>query len=302
MSVMRETVSVRVPASTSNCGAGFDTLGLALSLYNRVTLSRASGRVPKPERVSDGRAKEMVSETAALFFKTAGMPASAFRYRIDGDVPTARGLGSSVTVIAGVLAGLNILHGTSWTRSKLVGLVSALEGHPDNASAGILGGFCVSRCDPTTGAYVDTVRISVPSELAFVVASPHAEMLTKESRGILPSSVPYFDAVRSINSAAYLTAAFATGEFEKLRHAGGDFMHEPYRLPKIPGAKAAIVAGVRAGAFTGWLSGSGSSVLAVSPRGLAENVLLAMRAAFTVESVPGDARILAADNDGLQID
>ena len=216
-------------------------------------------------------------------------------------MPPARGLGSSVTVIAGVLAGLDALHGTGWTRHQLVAAATVLEGHPDNASAGVLGGFTVSRCDPATGAYLDTVRIDVPAELAFVVVSPEVELLTKESRAVLPATLPYFDAVRSINSAAYLTAAFATGDFAKLRHAGGDFMHEPYRLPGIRGAAAALAAGTAAGAYTGWLSGSGSSVLCVSAGAAAENVAAAMREAFTREAVAGVARVLTADNTGLQL-
>ena len=301
MSTGPETVTVRVPGSTSNCGSGFDTLGLALALYNRVTLTRATGTAALPERPAEGRAQAMVAETAALFFKTAGRAASGFRYRIEGNVPSARGLGSSVTVIAGVLAGLDALHSTGWTRHQLVEIATVLEGHPDNASAGILGGFCVSRCDPATGAYLDTVRITVPAELAFVVVSPEAELLTKESRGMLPATLPYFDAVRSINSAAFLTAAFATGDYAKLRHAGGDFMHEPYRLPKIRGASAALAAGTAARALTGWLSGSGSSVLCISARVDAEKVSAAMRGAFARESVACEARVLSADNAGLQL-
>lgn len=301
MSTGRDTVTVRVPGSTSNCGAGFDTLGLALALYNCVTLTRTSGAVPQAERTSDGRAQAMVAEAAALFFKTTGLAPAGFRYRIEGDVPSARGLGSSVTVIAGVLAGLDALHGTGWSRHQLVEITTALEGHPDNASASILGGFCVSRCDPATGAYLDTIRITVPPEIALVVVSPEAELLTKESRGALPATLPYFDAVKSINSAAYLTAAFATGDYAKLRQAGGDFMHEPYRLPKIRGAGAALVAGTTAGAYTGWLSGSGSSVLCVCGRADAEKVSAAMRGAFARESVTCEARVLSADNAGLQL-
>ncbi len=297
----RDTVTVRVPGSTSNCGAGFDTLGLALAIYNRVTLTRATGAAPVPERPADGRAQAMVAETAALYFKTANLAPAGFRYRIEGEVPPARGLGSSVTVIAGVLAGLDALHGTGWTRHQLVAAATVLEGHPDNASAGVLGGFTVSRCDPATGAYLDTVRIDVPAKLAFVVVSPEVELLTKESRAVLPATLPYFDAVRSINSAAYLTAAFATGDFAKLRHAGGDFMHEPYRLPGIRGAAAALAAGTAAGAYTGWLSGSGSSVLCVSAGAAAENVAAAMREAFTREAVACVARVLTADNTGLQL-
>jgi homoserine kinase len=302
MKPSRTTVTVRVPGSTSNCGAGFDTLGLALTLYNRVTITRHAGVVPVPERSADGRAQELVTAAAALFFQAAGRPPAGFSYRIEGEVPPARGLGSSVTVLAGVLAGLDALHATAWPRSKLVELATAIEGHPDNASAGILGGFCVSRCDPVTGRYIDTVKISLPPALAFVVASPAVELLTKESRGVLPSTLPYFDAVKSINSAAYLTAAFATGDYAKLRQAVGDFMHEPYRLPKIPGARAAIAAGVAAGAYTGWLSGSGSSVLCVCAQGEAEAVRRAMLAAFQSEAIAGEARILSADNIGLVVE
>lgn len=302
MSAPRDTVTVRVPGSTSNCGAGFDSLGLALSLYNRVSLRRAAGIAAQAERPADARAQEMVAKTAAVFFAAAGRAPSGFFYRIEGEVPPARGLGSSVTVIAGVLAGLDALHGTDFSRHRLVALATEIEGHPDNASAGILGGFTVSRCDPATGAYLDTVRIPVSAELAFVVASPAVELLTKESRGALPSVLPYFDAVKSINSAVYLTAALATGDYAKLSHAVSDFMHEPYRLPKIRGGRAAIDAGVAAGAFTGWLSGSGSSVLCVCRHEIAGAVAAAMSAAFAGESMASQSRVFAADNDGLHIE
>jgi homoserine kinase len=302
MNAGAESVSVRVPASTSNCGAGFDTLGLALSLYNRVTLARASGNDPIPERPADARAQAMVAEAAAAFARATGRPRTGFRYRIEGDVPPARGLGSSVTVVAGVMAGLDALHGPSLGRRDLVALVAAIEGHPDNAGAGILGGFCVSRSDPETGAYVDSQRFEVPGDIAFVVASPPVEFVTKESRGALPSSLPYFDAVRSINSAAYLVAAFASHDYDRLSHAAGDFTHEPYRLPQIPGGREAIGAGVAAGAWTGWLSGSGSSVLCVCKRTKADAVFVAMTRAFAEVSMPSEGRILAADNDGLRVE
>jgi homoserine kinase len=295
-------VTVRVPGSTSNCGAGFDTLGLALQVHNRVTLVREEGDAPRPVTSSDGRAQAMVETTAASFFAAARIRPFGFSYQIFGDVPPARGLGSSVTVIGGVLGGLNALSGVALSKHQLVSIATAIEGHPDNAAAGILGGFCVARCDATTGVYVDTVRVELPEELAFVATSPEVEMLTKESRGVLPSTLPYFDAVKSINSAAYLVAALVSGEYERLRHGVTDFMHEPYRLPRIPGGRAAIAAGVTAGAYTGWLSGSGSTVLCVAPRVSAEVVATAMQAAFTAAGVKSTARVLSADNTGLVIE
>jgi homoserine kinase len=295
-------VVVKVPASTSNCGAGFDTIGLALNLYNRVTIAPAGGADPVPGTTSDARAKGMAAEAADAFFRETGLPRSGFRYSIEGEVPPARGLGSSVTVLAGIIAGLDFLHGTKLPRGRLVGLVSGIEGHPDNAGAGILGGFCVSRSEPSTGAYVDSQRFEVPADIAFVVVSPPVELVTKESRGALPATLPFFDAVKSVNSAAYLVAAFASGDFEKLRHVSGDFIHEPYRLPRIPGGAAAIAAGVSAGAWTGWLSGSGSSVLCVSERARAAAVFQAMKSAFAKASMSCDGRILSADNSGLAIE
>jgi homoserine kinase len=128
------------------------------------------------------------------------------------------------------------------------------------------------------------------------------ELLTKESRGVLPATLPYFDAVRSINAAAYLVAAFATGDYARLRDAAGDFMHEPYRLPKIRGGRDAIAAGLAAGALTGWLSGSGSSVLCVADVASTPAVGAAMVAAFAAAGVPAEARDLAADNVGYVVE
>jgi homoserine kinase len=302
MSGRGDSVTVRVPGSTSNCGAGFDTLGLALSIHNRITVRLAPGTRARPQRRSDGAARDLAGQAAGEFFRASGLVPRGFTYRIDGEVPSARGLGSSVTVIAGIAAGLNALLRGGLDRDRLAALVTAVEGHPDNASAGVLGGFCVARCDPGSGAYLGTVRFAVPAHLAFVVASPGMELLTKESRGALPRRLPYFDAVRSINSAAYFTAAFATGDFARLRQAAGDFMHEPYRLPRIPGAAAAIAAGVAAGAYTGWLSGSGSSVLCLCERRAAARVRLAMLAAFARAGARSTGRILSGDNRGLRVE
>ena len=302
MSNVPSAVTVRVPGSTSNCGAGFDTLGLALQIHNRVTLTRTDGLAAQPVSPADGRGQAMVEATAAAFFATARKPSFGFSYEIRGDVPAARGLGSSITVIGGVLGGLNVLSGANLPKHQLVAIATALEGHPDNAAAGILGGFCVARCDAATNVYVDTVRIELPATLAFVAASPEVEMLTKESRGVLPTTLPYFDAVKSINSASYLVAAMVAGDYGRLRGAVADFMHEPYRLPRIPGGRPAIEAGIGAGAYTGWLSGSGSTVLCVAPQASAKAVATAMQAAFAAAGLRSTARVLAADNAGLVVE
>ena len=200
------------------------------------------------------------------------------------------------------MGGLNRWSEEALTTDQLVGLVTRLEGHPDNAMPGVLGGFCVGRCGETAADYEGLVRVEIPPELKFVVVSPLIEVPTKESRGILPDQISHLDAVRSVNSAAYLTAAMISGDWQKLRNAASDFLHEPYRMPGIKGAKESIAAGVEAGGLTGWLSGSGSSVLTVAETNSAEKVSVAMRVAFEECGVESEVRILVADNQGMVIE
>ena len=230
-------VTVRVPGSTSNCGAGFDTLGLALSIYNNVTLARGYWHRARAASNGEIAGLEMANEAAALFFLRTGVEEFGFELGIKGDVPMSRGLGSSVTLRAGVVAGLNELAGTGLTKEDLCSLVTQLEGHPDNATPAVIGGFCVARSDPHTGELLGVLRQPIGRDLCFVVVSPDQELETKKARGILPKELPYFDAIKSVNSAAYVVAAILSGEYDRLRHAVMDFLHEPYRLPLIPGAK-----------------------------------------------------------------
>jgi len=294
-------VTVRVPGSTSNCGAGFDTLGLALKIYNNITLVRGDWRGAQPATDRDTAGLGMADEAARLFFVRTGIEEFGYTLGITGDVPMSRGLGSSVTLRAGVVAALNELAGTGLTRDDLCSLVTQLEGHPDNATPAVLGGFCVARCHPHTGELLGVVRKPIGRDLCFVVASPSQELETKKARGILPQALPYFDAVKSVNSATYVVAAILSGEYDRLRDAVSDFLHEPYRLPLIPGAKSAIEAGVAAGALTGWLSGSGSSVLCVARPVVAAKVGRAMAAAFALKHLPAAVHLLSADNKGLVV-
>jgi homoserine kinase len=296
-----DSVRVRMPASTSNCGPGFDTIGIAFALYNTVDVERvADARV-----ISEGGpgcpAIEMVEEAAASFFRTVRTGEIGFRYRFAGDVPPSRGLGSSVTVRAGIVAALNALSGAGLTPFEIAAIVTELEGHPDNATAGVLGGMCVGRSAPDDGRLLDVVRFEVPDSLAFVVASPELEVKTNDSRAVLPSRIPFADAVRSVNGASFFVAAFASGNYERLRHGFDDFLHEPLRLPKISGAQDALAAGRNAGALGAWLSGSGSSVACLAWRRDADAIGEAMSASLARVGVEHTMRVLAGDNRGLVV-
>lgn len=301
---MSQTVVVRIPASTSNCGPGFDTLGMALGLYGTVRVSRRDDEeityIGAMEEFPSA-AIEMVREVSEVFSKTVGQAQTGFDFDIDSEVPIARGLGSSVVLRGGVLAGLNYLAGSPLSKDEQVGLISGIEGHPDNASAAILGGFTVARYCPETKNYIGTQKFDVGEELDFVVLSPELEIKTDDSRTALPDSIEFKKVVSSLNSLSYLVAAFASRNYPALAGCRVDHIHEPYRLPHIPHAREAIDAGIEAGAYTGWLSGSGSSLLCVSVSSQSTVVSQAMKIAFEGSGIDITSRILKACNEGVSI-
>ena len=276
-----QRVTVRVPASTSNLGPGFDCLGVALRLYNDVVVQRG-GASPKPT--------PMMREAAQAFFRRAACKTFAFSCTVSGDVPESRGLGSSVTVRLGVLFGLNELAERPLTREQLFEICTDLEGHPDNAAPAAFGGFNVCRPGQRQ-------RFAVASSLKFVLLIPDFEVRTKDARALLPSQISWADAVASCGNACAVTASFASGKYENLRGAFTDGLHQPFRKRLIPFFDAAISAAEAAGALGGFLSGSGSTVAAVSLRD-AEQIAHAMLSTADV-----DARVFitTADNRGAQI-
>ena len=242
-----ETVTVEIPATTSNLGPGYDCLGVALALANRVTVTRGGVTILPP----------MVQEAAAGFFARAGGAAFDFGFHIEGEVPMSRGLGSSVTLRLGVVAGLNVLAGEPLGRTETFEICAALEGHPDNAAPAQFGGFTVAG----SGAGALPLRFAVDQELMFVLLIPDFEVRTAEARRILPEHVSRRDAAASSARACRITAAFAARDYERLRGMFEDTaFHEPHRLPLVPFLPAVVAAGCAAGALGGFLSGSGSTV------------------------------------------
>ena len=302
---MAASVVVRVPCSTSNCGSGFDTLGLALNLYGKVRLSqRDDDRVvyAGTDPAFPSAAIGMLEDVRQSFAQAIGSDVSGFDFDIDSEVPIARGLGSSVILRAGALGCLNELAHSPLSRDRMVDIVTRIEGHPDNASAAILGGFTVARFCPQRQHYLGTQSFPVSHKLAFVVVAPELEIMTDESREQLPEEIGFQDVVDSLNGLAYLVAAFASGEYQNLGVYRVDRLHEPQRLKNIPQGREAIEAGIDAGALTGWLSGSGSSVLCVAHWEKSAEVLQAMSSPFQQHGIPVDTYTLQADNSGLMVE
>lgn len=260
-------------------------MGIALQLYNHVRVRRApaGGGGEEP-------AHPMVASAAAAFFQTSGVTAFAFTWSMDGEVPVSRGLGSSVTLRQGILQGLNTLAGDPLDREALFKLGTQLEGHPDNASAGVYGGF---TCTNPAGT---CLHHRVHERLKFLLLIPEREILTDASRGVLPEAISHGDAVASLGNACVITAAFASQNYEALRGSFADHLHQPYREQNNPGLNEVIAAAESAGALGGVLSGSGSTIacLALEEGAALQAIGAAMQRAY---QVIGNSRLIFAEAD-----
>jgi homoserine kinase len=275
-----DQATVRVPATSANLGPGFDCLGVALDLYNRITIRRDGTAAPDA----------MVDEAARTFFAAAKKKPFHFDWNISGDIPRSRGLGSSVAVRLGMLHGLNALAGSPLDAGSLYRLCVELEGHPDNAAPGAFGGFTAARPD---GLHF---RCEIAPELHFVFLVPDAEIDTGSSRVQLPGEIAHADAVRNTAHASLITAAFASRQYHLLRGSMQDWLHEPWRQQAVPHLRPAVAAGRAAGALDGYLSGSGSAVACVT-------LEAPDRVAAAMQAVLPTARtlILHADNTGVVV-
>ena len=295
-----QQVTVRVPASTSNLGPGYDCLGVALRLHNSVTVVRG-----KLSRSSHPR---IVSDAAERFFKQTRRRAFSFSCSIAEKVPRCRGLGSSATVRLGILLALNQLSGKPLDRLTVFRLCAEVEGHPDNAAPATFGGFTVTRSDgfpavmfrrrPKPSLLGATVyRFDVSPRLYFVLLVPELEIQTARARRILPSKISRVAAVENCANACALTAAFASRDYEKMRGTFSDNLHQPFRAKLIQFLPRVIAAAEQAGALGAFLSGSGSAIAAVTLEA-PEKIATAMARAA---AVPAHTIITHADNRGAQV-
>lgn len=296
-------VVVSVPASSANLGPGFDTLGLALAWRSRVALAQRDGPGILVEISGEGAAtlprsaENLAARAVQRVFRLARRPLEGLCLRLDNQVPLERGLGSSASaVVGGLVAAARYLH-LELSREELLALAAELEGHPDNVAPALYGGFTV--------AWEEEGRIRArrlpPPPLQAVVAIPEGPLATRDARRCLPASVGYRDAVYNLQRVALLVYAVAQGEWELLRDACRDRLHQPYREQLLPGLGEAIEAALSAGAVFGALSGAGSSVLALAQGG-AEAVGEALVAALARHGVSARYRVTVPDPAGVQVE
>ena len=237
---------VRVPATSANLGPGFDVLGLALSMHAEVGVVDESS-MPDSAHIADD------THPAQVAFVRAG---GTGRVWVQNSIPMARGMGFSGEVrVGGIIAAEVQSQGMSWSRatSEALRIGTELEGHPDNVAPSLYGGIVI-----VSGEIV--VPVTLACDAVFVMWVPDFSTSTNESRNKIGTTIALSDAVFNMARTAMLVTAFQSGNVELLKEATQDRIHQDIRFAASPACRDALDAGLQAGAWCGWLSGSGPTV------------------------------------------
>lgn len=298
----QRTVQVRVPATSANLGPGYDTFGLALALYDEVTVEvredpgvsvRVSGvgagRVPTDE-------SNLVAATILRVFAHYGVPTPGLALDCVNVIPHASGLGSSASaIVAGVSVAAGLLRGiVEVSVDDVYALATDFEGHPDNAAPAIFGGFTVSWMEEGRPR---VVRPSVDPRVRAVVFVPDFESPTALARTLVPETFPKADALANIARAALFVQAIST-DIDLLMSATEDRLHQPYRA-SIMQPSADLVAALRAAGYAAVISGAGPTVLALVEGDSA--AAAAVNMASTGSSTRWDVYKLGIDGEGARV-
>ncbi len=290
-------IRVKAPATTANLGPGFDCLGLALDLWNTLEVYPAKlGNDGDPlvhiigEGVDEAPSDDtnLVYRSMMFLFHEADRKMPPVRLVCRNEIPFARGLGSSAAAIAGGLASANAMCSRMFTPNELLEMAATIEGHPDNVAAAVLGGLQLVVTDQQQ---LYTAPIALPPELHAVLFIPERRIATADARAALPATVPLADAVSNVGRAALLVAGMATNHPEYLSIATEDKLHQPYRQKLFPAMKLLFQAARDAGALGVFLSGSGSTVLALT-KGREMTVAYEMAEAARQANVEGQLKVV----------
>lgn len=288
-------INLTLNGSTSNLGAGFDALGLAVELPLRVTChidGSKSGIISARGEGANEIANREDNLMAKAFHRACmqiNRKAPRFALEIDNRIPLKRGLGSSGAAIMAGLMAANVYFDHALSQQQLLDLACGLEGHPENASASLLGGLTVNGVE---NGRVICARFAPPANWVAACYVPDLEIATEEARRALPSSLTRPEAVSNLQSAAMMVAAFAQKNPGLLRFATRDTIHQPYRKKLIPAYDDITGAALDAGAYCAFISGSGSTMSAICEVTRSAQIAAAMQAAARAGNLAGRAMIL----------
>ena len=296
-----KSITVKVPATTANLGSGFDTLALALDLYNYVTIeldTKTHIEVENEGKDSLPLDKENIVYVAAKsVFDMAEVKMDGLKIKLVNNIPLARGLGSSAAARVGGAIGANYLLGNRFSKDEIMSLTAELEGHPDNVTPALFGGFTISYVDKGELKYF---KISPSVEFKIVVVIPQFEISTSKAREVLPSKISRDGAVFNISRACLLVSSILTGKLEYIGAGMQDMLHQPYRKELVPGMDDVFEAAMENGARGVALSGSGPSIAAFATERF-EAIGKSMQKAFLEHNIESRFLVTEVNKNGIEI-
>lgn len=305
-------VSVKVPATTANLGPGFDCLGLALTLYNEITVEETVmpgsgieiniiGETDDYDVLSLPEDKNnIVYKAVELLYNFVGQTANDIKITIKTGIPIARGLGSSASVIIGGLTAANKLLGNPADDAVLLSIATEVEGHPDNITPAIFGGFCISSYEDDGS--VSYSKLNWPEEWKINILIPDYELDTQIARSVLPETISIKDAGFNIRKCAMLVDAVCKKDSLQMKKAMKDKLHQPYREKLVKGFKELTELFENEEDVLGCvISGAGPSILVISKNDGFEKLKPDVNKIFENFNVNYDIKKLNVDNEGTQI-
>lgn len=308
-------ISVKVPATTANIGPGFDCLGMALPIYNTITIEEtvlpgtgvdiniisqnsmidelSLSHIPLDET-------SLVYKAVELLYNSIGQTPGELKITIKSSIPVARGLGSSASVIVGALVAANELLGRPADEAALLSIACELEGHPDNITPAIVGGIVISsQLDDGSVVYS---KLNWPSDWLITVCIPDFELSTDIARSVLPKEVPMKDAIFNAQRLAMFVQAVNNKDKELMKLALHDRLHQPYRIKLIQGLDE-IMDGLRhIESILGCvISGAGSSILIISEKNDLETIKNIVNDIWTGLNIKCEIKTLNIEQNGAEI-
>lgn len=308
-------VSVKVPATTANLGPGFDCMGMALPVYNTVTIEETvlPGTGVEINVISEGdKADELslehipmdensiIYKAVELLYNSIGQTPSELKITIHTQIPVARGLGSSASVIVGGLLAANELLGHPADEAALLSIATEVEGHPDNVTPAIVGGLVLTSSEDD-GSIVYR-KLEWPKEWSITVCIPEYELATDISRSVLPKEVPIQDAVFNAKRLGMFVHALHTKDSALMKLALKDKLHQPYRMKLVPGLEKITENLKHEENVLGCvLSGAGPAILVISEKNNLDKIKSIVRDTWNDLNVKAEILTLPVEEQGAQI-
>lgn len=297
-------IHIRIPATSANMGPGFDSIGIAVELYNHIWVEeqttgltidvKRDQAIPVPTDETN-----LIYKTMKYFYEQKGLKMPGVHIVQEDYIPMVRGLGSSAACIVGGLFAANALAGNICDKDELAQMAAQLEGHPDNSNPAIYGSMVVGAQDENK---MNHVRLELPDDLIFATMVPDFPVSTADARGVLPDNYTRKDMVFNASRAALLVASMMTGKYENFDMAMEDCVHQPYRAQLIPGMHEIFKHAKEFGAVASYLSGAGSTLMAMVTKDRAEEFERKMSAYLGTLEHNWELNLLKADMQGVLVE